>query len=424
MVLFILIGFSQPVFAFGDIKISDEAKLYCQDFKTNIKKRYLIRAQIDKKDLFENDLPHYTQYQCEVIVQKMILGDITELSLNQNSNADIFYGNDLNDPSDDTPKEQRTFDLSLACLASKPETLRLSAIDDWDVLNCIQNKHLVEYVTLDDFNYRPLDLRLLEQFSNIKLLRLKSGRLLNFDSILSLLKLSSFSLYNVKLTKEQQQVIGKLESLTSLSLNGNETVYTSEMDSSLIYIDNISDLNKLKILTISYFNDVNIDGVERLTGLNRLNLIDVNLQNKYLYKISSVNSLEHLSISGNKGVSSIKPLVYLKNLESLDISETSVSDLSPLAKHKVMNAEKRFASLKFYDSNVVDMTLYYEKGGTVSTLYSGSLLSCSPQSKKEYDAGKRCNEQQRQCPLARGYGLGYVWVDKVTSPLCLWWHSD
>lgn len=111
----------------------------------------------------------------------------------------------------------------------------------------------------------------------------------------------------------------------------------------------------------------------------------------------------------------------MTSLQQLAISGTSVSDLAPLAKHQGLSGQGHNIgySIQCNRSKVIDLTSYYEVGGTNSN--SSELLSCSPASRKEFLAGKRCNEEQRRECVIPGYGFFDYYI---SGPFCAWWHGD
>ena len=386
-----------------------QALSYCEDLTLNKKILLGDYQSGGYPHLMSDDLDLYDQKLCQKIINKLITS-VSSLELTPDSLDFNFYpdsGSQL------IALKARTFDYSFICSSTRLINITLSSADSWDVLNCIKNKEKIRTISLMDFNYRPLDLGLLKQFSNLEYLSLHRGKLTNTQMLTHLSSLNHLSLESLNITTKELAYIAKLPVLTSLRIDGFPRVEVRDFMS----------LTNLESLNLVFIPEQGIDftGLEKMQTLIHLNLQGSHMTDAVYHYIAQLNQLQRLSLANNIGITTVEPLKNMTDLRRLSISNTSVSDLAPLAKHQGLFGKGYSVSygVNFNDSKIFDLTSYYAAGGRNSD--NSELLACSPTSTEEYLAGKQCNEEQRQhCEVAK-YGLIYNYVN---GPLCLWWYRD
>jgi hypothetical protein len=382
---------------------------YCDDLTLN--KKILIghHKSGGYSMSMKADLAQYDQHTCQQLIHKFIT---TQSSLELTASPLVF---DFYPTSNGQllPVKSRTFDYSFICSSTQLSSITLSAADRWDVLNCIKNKAKIRAINLSEFKDRPLDLRLLGQFPNLEILSLASGELIHTPALAELTSLAYLSLDSVNIDAEQFGDIAQLVNLTNLKIKRVQK----------IEVRHFTPLKKLESLELVAIADkgIKLVGLEKMQGLTHLNLQGSQLTDAVYSDILQLNRLQKLNLADNMGITTVAPLNAITSLKQLTISGTSVSDLAPLAAHQGLFSQgyNLGYSVHFAGSKVVDLTSYYEAGGVNSD--SSELLGCSPTSRKEYLAGKRCNERQRRECKVPGYGL----IDYyIRAPFCVWRYDD
>ncbi|WP_099221520.1 leucine-rich repeat domain-containing protein [Listeria costaricensis] len=109
-------------------------------------------------------------------------------------------------------------------------------------------------------------------------------------------------------------------------------------DNQIVDVSAIQNMTHLEILYLDNNDVQNLPDMSNLTSLTDLLLNDnLHLDNEDVEKIGQVTSLEKLYLGDGNGwhgapeIDNIEPLANLKNLTELNVCETSVSDISPLA---------------------------------------------------------------------------------------------
>ena len=392
----------------GD-KFHPQAVAYCADLTLN--KQILIADYQNGgySTSMSTDLSVYDQSACQQTIDRLITKESSLVLSASPLLFDLYPGVD----GQPLPVTARTFDYSFICLATQTTNITLSSADHWDVLNCIKNKANIRVIHLKEFTYKTLDLRLLKQFKSLERLSLSSGELTHFSSLTDLTLLESLTLANVDITPEQFGYIAKLVNLIHLKIESSAKVKVRDFIA-------LKKLESLELVAIA-FHGPDLTGLNEFTSLTHLNLQDSQVTDADYRDILQLSQLQRLNLAYNIGITTLAPLKDMVRLEQLSINGTSVTDLAPLATHQGLFGQgyNIGANLHFNDSKLVDLTSYYGAGGTNDS--SSELLGCSPTSRKEYLAGKSCNEQQRRECKMPGYGL----IDYyISAPLCVWWYGD
>ena len=390
-------------------KIHSQVLSYCDDLTLN--KKILIGHYRSGgyATSMSDDLAVYDQKLCQQTIDKLLTSE-SSLVLTASPLVFDFYpdtGSSL------IPLRARTFDYSFICSSTRLTSITLSSADSWEVLNCIKNKAQIRAISLIDFDYQLLDLRLLKQFPNLELLSLSRGKLTDMQALTSLTSLKHLSLNSLNISANQWGYIAQLPALIGLKIAQFPRVEVLDFIS-------LTTLESLELVFIAE-HGIDLTGLEKMQTLTHLNLQGSHISDVAYHDIVQLNQLQQLNLANNIGITTVAPLKKLPNLMQLTISDTSVSDLAPLATHQELFG-KGYAvgySVHFDGSKIVDLTFYYEAGGVNSD--SSKLLVCSPTSREEYLAGKQCNEEQRRQCKTVDYGFlgGYF-----SGPFCLWWYGD
>ena len=144
-------------------------------------------------------------------------------------------------------------------------------------------------------------------------------------------------------------------------------------------VETLEDLKYFPRLQSVQFSDIEIEAALSDLGSCRL-LRSISMRDCGISDISFVKSLpqlEYLDISGNQELTDISPAADHENLNGLSISETGVTDLSPL-----------------YDKEIRELrlTLSDELGGSVLTRWKDSLYDL-----QLYDCGGRDLSWLKEC---------------------------
>lgn len=134
----------------------------------------------------------------------------------------------------------------------------------------------------------------LENFSNLKILRISRNKISNIDSLAKLTQLEELNLEK-----------NKIENIDALS--------------------NLTNLKKLEI----YDNEIkNINPLAKLTNLKDLDLYNNRIED--INNLSNLTNLTELNIAMNK-IESLDAVSNLKNLSEADFSENNIKDISPIS---------------------------------------------------------------------------------------------
>lgn len=155
------------------------------------------------------------------------------------------------------------------------------------------------------------------------------------------IELADKNIYNIK-------GIEKLSALTKINLEKNNITDITPIEN----LDNITELklndnknlgnnisqvlaNKksIKMLNLSSTGLLNIDFISSLTSLEELEIANGSFNN--LNAIINLKNIKKLNISGNQSIRSIQEILYLKQLESLNISNTGINSLELDEENKI-----------------------------------------------------------------------------------------
>ena len=173
-------------------------------------------------------------------------------------------------------------------------------------------QYLSNLVQLDLSNNMIKDIAPLRQLTKLNTLYLKGNQIDDYSPLAAIynqLSIRDFNMsigvYDKKLETEIRMKIGKLSG-----------ALTHE------------DMQKITELDLSNKGIADLQGIQFLTNLRKLNLTGNNIRN--ISYLKNLILLEELTLNENK-VDDIKALSSLTNLEQLDLLGNQISDLSPLA---------------------------------------------------------------------------------------------
>ncbi len=178
-------------------------------------------------------------------------------------------------------------------------------------------------LTIEDKTVTSLeDLVFFPNLTNLKLGRLT---LENLDGIENCTKLTSLNFSGTKIKNYDK--VKNISNLNSLEL------YSAVDDESFgKVIESLKDLTNFKYLRL-WHNDelINLKEIGKLKNLNRLVIEYSNINIMNIDVIGELKSLKTLTISQNKGISSIEFIKNLTNLETLELVGDNISDITPIS---------------------------------------------------------------------------------------------
>lgn len=389
----------------GGVTVHPQAKAWCHAL--DLGKRILVGNYLSGgfELSMHSDLTLYRQKDCERAISQLITQKSEIVLTAPPSLFDVYAPN--------RPEHDAVFDYTFLCASTRMTSLTLSAVNDWDILQCLQHKDNIDTLILSNFTAVPLNLSRLSVFKNLRFLSLTHGQVVNETALGELTSLKSLTLNNVELTTVSYEQLKQLKNLESLRLQR-----VRQVD-----VTHLAKIDSLRTLALVYLpkGGIHWNGIETMTALTTLNLQGNLLDDSILTRLQPLPKLTRLNLSDNAAITTVAPLVNIPNLKQLNITNTAVSDIAPLASHASLFAHPYSIgySLQYSGSEVIDLTGFYENGGINDG--SAHLLGCSPTSATEYEAGKRCNDAQRQnCQPASDDFFDHF----ISAPLCVWWHGD
>ena len=174
-------------------------------------------------------------------------------------------------------------------------------------------------------------------------LNLSNNPISNFDSLSSLINLDSLSITGTAITEIStiENLLGKLDQLTSFSLNGTQINDLTSLASRLSNltdlalddnnITDISELANLTNLTSLSLNKNNISNIGPLSNLANLTKIEINEnQITNINPLSALTQLTRLGLQINQ-IENLSDLSNLKNLTSLALNFNKIVDIEPIS---------------------------------------------------------------------------------------------
>lgn len=197
----------------------------------------------------------------------------------------------------------------------------LENLTDLQVLNlCANQVSDIQYLgklkglkKLDIRSNQLNDIKPLETLTSVKTLHLGSNPISNFQPLSKLIYLQGLFLNGCKLSN-----IAFLENLTCLQMLD---LSSSQIDTSIHYLENLTNLKSL------YLGDIqlsNIAFLEKLKGLQTLHLKNNQLSN--IHSLECLISLQSIYISNNH-LSSIHSLGNIATLENVSINDCTIKDI-------------------------------------------------------------------------------------------------
>lgn len=133
---------------------------------------------------------------------------------------------------------------------------------------------------------------------------------------------------------EYSQVIVRRKSKDNVEIGGNRyssKLTTLELDGQNISDNDIDSLEMLRDMEYLSLNDNKIGNIEFAGSMRKL--ISLSAKNNFITDISclvNLGELRELYLGGNKELSDISVLEYLRGIRKLDLSDTAVTDIHPL----------------------------------------------------------------------------------------------
>lgn len=133
---------------------------------------------------------------------------------------------------------------------------------------------------------------------------------------------------------EYSQVIVRRKSKDNVEIGGNRyssKITTLELDGKNISDNDSDSLEMLRDMEYLSLNDNKIGNIEFAGSMRKL--ISLSAKNNFITDISclvNLGELRELYLGGNKELSDISVLEYLRGIRKLDLSDTAVTDIHPL----------------------------------------------------------------------------------------------
>ena len=142
--------------------------------------------------------------------------------------------------------------------------------------------------------------------------------------------------------------------ISALSKISAEKVHIRDVDKSLTDLSFLSKINGLKNLAITAYHLNGADvgkSIDFSNGFSELEQLQIITFTKKFSGIESLTSLKRLTLPMNPELTELPDLTRMTELEVLDISGTSVSDLSPISECK------KLRELYIYDTDINDISV-------------------------------------------------------------------
>ena len=187
-----------------------------------------------------------------------------------------------------------------------PENYTIMTNDLWKIRSFTIPQDAVDYSNLEDM-------------TSLESLTINSGAANQMHHLSKITTLKTLTVSNTILSDDDVESIGKLVGLSSLTMES----------CAITAISSLSNLTGLRYLNINNNAIRDISTLAAMTELEELYMNENALND--LTALSSCINLKTLDISGNKDIPSLTPLSNLTMMCKLDISDSSILDISPLA---------------------------------------------------------------------------------------------
>lgn len=175
-----------------------------------------------------------------------------------------------------------------------------------------------------------------------------------------------------------EKLVGAYSTLQTIYIgNDNWGFYSGGFSKISGDCNSLANFKNLKSLNISYYKNKDIiNGVFKLTSLEKLNLNNNNIGN--ISEISNLTNLKELNLYSNN-ISDISVLSNLKNLTYLHLYANNISNLKPL-ESLIVNGKTNLQTL-YLNNNTLENYTTQNINGQVNSINNIEIL------KKLHDAG-------------------------------------
>lgn len=220
------------------------------------------------------------------------------------------------------------------------------------------------------------DLEGIQYLTNLVRLDLSNNNISNISPLRQLVKLNTLYLngnkvgdYSPLAEFYDQLVMKDFELKISIYDQKLEAIIRAELKKMSGELT-LKDLGSIKELNLSNKGILDLQGIQYLTGLRKLDLSKNNIS--VLDPLKNLINLEVLYLNNNK-IENIKALSYLKNLSELDLTGNKISDVSPLGELV------KLKQLGLTDNNIKDISKISELVNLdVLILKGNQIIDISP----------------------------------------------
>lgn len=202
-------------------------------------------------------------------------------------------------------------------------------ISEGDIFKC--DLELINTLVIS--NKDITDLEGIQYLSNLNFLDLSNNKIKDVTPLRQLTKLTTLYLKGNQIN-DYSPLAAIFNQLNLRDFNLEIGIYDSNIESAIRLIAGkpsgkltLEDMQSVTELDLSNKGIVDIQGIQYLTNLKKLDLTGNNI--KFIDNLKNLTSLQELSLNQNS-IENIQALSYLKNLEQLDLYSNQISDLSPL----------------------------------------------------------------------------------------------
>ena len=190
------------------------------------------------------------------------------------------------------------------------------------------------------------------------------------------------------------------------SLDGLDGLVKLQLDNNIIEkIENLNHLTNLTWLDLSFNNITKIEGLEKLVHLTDLSLFNNSISK--LEGLDSLSSLNMLSV-GKNNVSSLEDVMYLRKfrmLKMLTLSGNPIENDADYRNFVIANLSysdwKSGGHLSYLDYRLVETS----EVAAAREQFQDQLLELNDQEKSEAEAREKEAERVRKCEMLKSYGI-------------------
>eukprot|EP00960_Hanusia_phi_P075926 768484-Hanusia_phi.AAC.4 len=190
------------------------------------------------------------------------------------------------------------------------------------------------------------------------------------------------------------------------SLDGLDGLVKLQLDNNIIEkIENLDHLTNLTWLDLSFNNISKIEGLDKLVQLTDLSLFNNSISK--LEGLDSLSSLNMLSV-GKNNVSSLEDVMYLRKFRMLKMLTLSGNPIESDADYRnfvIANLSysdwKSGGHLSYLDYRLVETS----EVAAAREQFQDQLLELNDQEKSEAEAREREEERVKKCEMLKSYGI-------------------